>query len=101
MGSESKWAVLAKRLGMMPVNHVDGDPVLVLLGGSWTCPSDQRAQDLLVGRTLRVAWDTYVTNGVELDPTWVMDVWAESNGSEHRAEACLSLLDAVGYPASS
>jgi len=98
MSSESPWRTLAERLGMLPKNHRPGDPALILLGNKWAEPDENAdAQDLLIGRALRVAWAAYVKNGGDLDKTSVLDVFWESSRSGYRAIAALELLDAVGY----
>jgi len=99
MTDQSPWRTLAERLGCLPKNHKPEDPVLILLGNRWTPPSDKDAQDLLIGRALRVAKEWEDENGSRLlNKDWVMH-WTRlgSYRGEHRALAALELLDAVGY----
>ena len=82
MSNESPWRTLAERLGY--------DWYQFEL-------SKLALQDLIIGRALRVAWETHVRNGGELDKTFVLDVFWESSRPDARATAALELLDAVGY----
>jgi hypothetical protein len=94
--TESPWRTLAERLGCLPKNHRPGDAVLILLGNRWTPPSDGDAQDLLIGRALRVAWAWSIENGKTQEFIMAVDMVTQSN-PKLLATHCLKLLDTVGY----
>jgi hypothetical protein len=91
MTDQSDWVKLAERLGPLSMDlSIPSLAQKILLDSP-----GENAQDLLIGRALRVAWDSYVKIGGETDPVMWLEV-AQGSG-DYRARAALELLDAVGY----
>jgi hypothetical protein len=88
MTDQSDWVKLAERLG------VRGSGVFIHIGNDAFHVKTLTAQDLLIGRALRVASEARVTS-LAIDAL-ALSVALISEG-DARARAALELLDAVGY----
>jgi hypothetical protein len=100
MASESPWAVLAERLDGWDLDDSGSESWSLLSDLGWVEISIEDMQDLLIGRTLRVAHAHAIEHGKIYEYILTVDMVTQSN-PEYLAEHCLRLLDAVGYPASS
>jgi len=105
MPEQSDWVKLAERLKCLPKNHKPGDTAFILIGNRWTPPSNRDAQDLLIGRALRVARLKYEDNRHVFTPQentnidqCVLSVFDDhAPETDLRAREALELLDAVGH----
>lgn len=120
MTSESPWVVLARRLWFEVEEHKPGEFRLADIYDVYPDGTDTNwvrayidlsgiedtAHDLLVGRTMRVSWEKYGDFYGSIEWHQKVRALAESvfqcgRNPDDRATACLQLLDAVEYPASS